>query len=74
MGDWTVRDLVDHVVGGNRMATVLLAEGTSEESMAVFADSHTDLDPVPRSSTRTRHRGGIRVGGRTRRDRASPDG
>ena len=44
MGDWTVRDLIDHVIGGNRMAVVLLAGGSSEEAIAAFALSRDDTD------------------------------
>ena len=34
--DFTVRDLVAHVVGGNRMSTVLLAGGSRDDALAVF--------------------------------------
>lgn len=44
LGEWTVRDLVDHVVGGNRMATVLLAGGTRDEAKAAFGLSREDTD------------------------------
>ena len=35
---WTVRDLVGHVIGGNRMAVLLLAGGTAEDPAAVAGD------------------------------------
>lgn len=44
--DWTVRDLVGHVVAGNR-ATVRLLEGCSrEDAMVLFADITPGRDPV----------------------------
>ncbi len=42
----TVRQLVDHVVGGNRMATVILGGGTREDGLAGFARSAGDVDIV----------------------------
>jgi uncharacterized protein (TIGR03086 family) len=41
-----VRALVDHVIGGNRMSTVILAGGTREEGLAQFARSDGDTDRV----------------------------
>lgn len=41
-----VRALVDHVIGGNRMATVILVGGTREEGLAQFARSQHDTDRV----------------------------
>lgn len=38
--------LVDHVIGGNRMATVILSGGTREDGMAEFARSAADADRV----------------------------
>jgi uncharacterized protein (TIGR03086 family) len=45
-GEWTVRVLVDHVTGGNRMATVILGGATREEGLAQYARSVDDADPV----------------------------
>lgn len=42
----TVRQLVDHVVGGNRMATVILGGGTRADGLAEFARSAADVDIV----------------------------
>ncbi len=41
-----VRQLVDHVIGGNRMATVILDGGSREEGLAQFARAKDDVDPV----------------------------
>jgi uncharacterized protein (TIGR03086 family) len=46
VGDWTVRDLVDHVIGGDRMATVILGGGSRADGLAAFARSTADSDPV----------------------------
>ncbi len=35
---WTVRDLLRHVVGGNRMSVVLLEGGSADDAMAVRND------------------------------------
>jgi uncharacterized protein (TIGR03086 family) len=46
VGEWTVRDLVDHVIGGDRMSTVILGGGTRADGLAEFARSTADVDPV----------------------------
>ena len=46
LGAWTVRNLVDHVNGGDRMAAVILAGGSREEGIAAFARSADAVDPV----------------------------
>lgn len=46
VGDWTVRDLVDHVIGGDRMSTAILGGGTRADGLAEFARSAADVDPV----------------------------
>jgi uncharacterized protein (TIGR03086 family) len=46
VGDWTVRQLADHVIGGDRMSTVILGGGTRSEGLAQFARSAADVDPV----------------------------
>lgn len=46
LGDWTVRQLVDHVIGGDRMSTAILAGGTRADGLAEFARSAADEDPV----------------------------
>ncbi len=38
--------LVDHVIGGDRMATAILAGGTREEGLAQFARSAQDADRI----------------------------
>ena len=42
----SVRDLVDHVIGGDRMATTILAGGSREDGLAQFARSAADSDRV----------------------------
>jgi len=46
LGDWTVRELVDHVIGGDRMSTRILRGGTRADGLAEFARSAADADPV----------------------------
>jgi uncharacterized protein (TIGR03086 family) len=41
-----VRQLVDHVIGGNRMAVAILGGGSREDGLAQFARSADDVDPV----------------------------
>lgn len=41
-----VRALVDHVIGGDRMATAILRGGSREEGIAAFARSQFDVDLV----------------------------
>lgn len=45
-GEWTVRDLANHVIGANRMSTVLLAGGDRAAGIAQLAQSDDDADPV----------------------------
>jgi uncharacterized protein (TIGR03086 family) len=42
----SVRQLVDHVIGGDRMAIAILAGGTREDGLAQFARSAADTDLV----------------------------
>ena len=44
--DWTVRDLVRHVVGGNRMAVVLLEGASKEEAVAAVRGTTIGEDAV----------------------------
>ncbi|HLN16329.1 MAG TPA: TIGR03086 family metal-binding protein [Acidimicrobiales bacterium] len=44
--DWTVRDLVGHVVGGNRMAVALLGGASTAEAIASVQRDHLGDDPV----------------------------
>ncbi len=44
LGDWTVRGLIDHVIGANRMSVVLLAGGSRDEAIASMATSRADTD------------------------------
>lgn len=46
VGDWTVRDLADHVIGGDRMSTAILGGGSRADGLAQFARSAGDVDPV----------------------------
>jgi uncharacterized protein (TIGR03086 family) len=41
-----VGQLVDHVIGGNRMAAVILGGGSRTDGMAAFARSADDDDPI----------------------------
>jgi len=43
---WTVRDVVNHVVGGNRMAVLLLAGSSLDEALAAHAGDMLGDDPV----------------------------
>lgn len=43
---WSVRDLVEHLVGGNRMAADLLHGGSREDAMASLAGISLGDDPV----------------------------
>ena len=45
-GEWTVRDVADHVVGGNRFAVALLAGASTEEAMAVARAGSFDGAPI----------------------------
>lgn len=42
---WTVRDLVEHVIDGNRLAVALLDGATSEQAMARLRSSEPTGDP-----------------------------
>jgi len=44
LGEWTVRGLIDHVIGANRMSVVLLGGGTREEAIASMGASIADTD------------------------------
>jgi uncharacterized protein (TIGR03086 family) len=44
--DWTVRDLVNHVVGGNRMAVSLLAGASADDARAIPGHDYLGDDPV----------------------------
>lgn len=43
---WSVRDLVDHVVGGNRLAQVLMRGASAEEAVALVRDTRTRGDAL----------------------------
>jgi len=45
-GEWTVRDVADHIVGGNRFAVALLDGASTEEAMAAARTGSFDGDPV----------------------------
>jgi uncharacterized protein (TIGR03086 family) len=42
--EWSVRDLLRHVIGGNRMSVVLLEGGSREDAIAVFRDDLLEDD------------------------------
>lgn len=44
--DWTVRDLVAHVLGGNAMVVVLADGASTEEGLAAFTGATLDDDVV----------------------------
>ncbi|MDO8731170.1 MAG: TIGR03086 family metal-binding protein [Actinomycetota bacterium] len=44
LGDWTVRGLIDHVIGANRMSVVLLGGGSREDAIASMGASKADTD------------------------------
>ncbi|MDO9486293.1 MAG: TIGR03086 family metal-binding protein [Actinomycetota bacterium] len=44
LGNWTVRELIDHVTGANRMSVVLLGGGSREEAIASMASAAADTD------------------------------
>ena len=58
---WSVRDLVAHVVGGNRMSVVLLRGGSRDDAMAIVGTEMLGDDPVAASRRAPRHRGAVFV-------------
>jgi uncharacterized protein (TIGR03086 family) len=44
--DWNVRQLVNHVVGGNAMAAVMLRGGTADDALTVFSADTLGDDPL----------------------------
>lgn len=44
-GEWTVAELIGHVVGGNRMAAALIAGASAEEAMASLTGAAGEVDP-----------------------------
>jgi len=45
-GEWTVKEVADHIVGGNRFAVALLDGGSAEEGMAAARTGSFEGDPV----------------------------
>jgi uncharacterized protein (TIGR03086 family) len=45
--DWTVRELVQHLLGGSRMATVLAEGGSREEAIAAMEAPLDEAEAVP---------------------------
>jgi uncharacterized protein (TIGR03086 family) len=43
---WDVKELAAHLLGGARMATILLAGGSKEDVEAGFASAHQSTDPA----------------------------
>lgn len=45
--DWTIRDVVEHVIGGDRFAPIILGGGSLQEAIdAVMGADHLGDDPV----------------------------
>ena len=49
--DWNVRELVHHVIGGNRMATIALSGATREDNLAALRAATTTDERVDFAST-----------------------
>jgi uncharacterized protein (TIGR03086 family) len=47
-GEWTVKEVADHIVGGNRFAVALLDGATTDEAMAAARSGSFEGDPVER--------------------------
>jgi uncharacterized protein (TIGR03086 family) len=47
-GEWTVKEVADHIVGGNRFAVALLDGASTEEAMAAARTGTFEGDPVER--------------------------
>ncbi len=47
-GGWTVKEVADHIVGGNRVAVALLDGASTEEAMAAARTGSFEGDPVER--------------------------
>ena len=45
-GDWTVKDLAQHLMGGSQMAVVLAGGGSKEDAMAALDTPLDEADPV----------------------------
>lgn len=45
-GDWTVKGIADHLVGGNRFAVTLLGGASMEDAMAAAGSGSFEGDPV----------------------------
>lgn len=45
-GDWTVAQLLDHVIGGNLMAAALLGGASREDAVAVLSASSSGDEPL----------------------------
>ena len=47
-GEWTVKEVADHIVGGNRFAVALLDGATTEEAMTAALAASFEGDAVER--------------------------
>ena len=47
-GGWTVKEVADHIVGGNRFAVALLGGASTEEAMAAARTGIFDGNPIER--------------------------
>ena len=47
-GEWTVKDVADHIIGGNRFAVALLDGASTEDAMTAAQTGNFDGDPVER--------------------------
>lgn len=45
-GEWTVKQVADHIVGGNRMAVALLNGASTEDAMAAAGRGGFEGDPI----------------------------
>ena len=46
--EWTVKEVADHIVGGNRFAVALLGGASTEEGMAAARTGSFEGDPIER--------------------------
>lgn len=46
--EWTVKEVADHIVGGNRVAVALLDGASADDAMAAARTDRFDGDPVER--------------------------
>ena len=70
-GEWTVKDVADHIVGGNRFAVALLDGASTEEAMDAARTGSFEGDAIECfDETADRAARRLRGKGRSRSDRA----